>query len=136
MRRSKLVVGAISLLVLAGAGTGLALSLHGSTSGPAARLAGLTNQQQLRLQHGVTASTVVAQAAVVAREVRNQFVSRGQPLLPAGSRLSIIAKTFHALSAQMATVDATVTGPQPSRWQLVLVREAGEWLVLGTRQLS
>jgi len=92
--------------------------------------------QRDRLEQGVVAPTVAAQASVVAAEVRSQFKKLGKPLLPPGSRLSIKPATFRAVSAQFATVTATVTGPQPGSWQLVLVQEDGQWLVLGTRKLS
>jgi hypothetical protein len=68
--------------------------------------------------------------------VRSHFEQQGKLLLPAGSHLSISDATFHSLSAQLATVNATVTGSSAGRWQLILVREAGEWLLLGTRKLS
>jgi hypothetical protein len=71
----------------------------------------------------------------VALEVRSQFERDGQPLLPVGSRLVINAATFHSLSPQFAAVDATVRGPEPGRWQLFLVRETGQWLLLDTKKL-
>jgi hypothetical protein len=83
----------------------------------------------------MTASTVAAQAGIIAVEVRTQFEQLGRQLLPQGSRLSIDAATFRAVSAQFATVHATVTGPVAGAWQLVLIRENGEWLLLGTRKL-
>jgi hypothetical protein len=90
----------------------------------------------VRLEKGVTAHTVTSQANIVAPEVRSQFMSRGKPLLPAGSNLSINDATFHALSAQLATVNAVVRGPDAGHWQLVLVHESGQWLLIGTRRLS
>jgi hypothetical protein len=89
----------------------------------------------MRLEHGITAPTITAQASVLATEVRSQFEQQGKPLLPAGSHVSINDATFHALSPQLAAVDASVSGPGPGRWQFVLVREAGQWLLLGTRKL-
>jgi hypothetical protein len=50
--------------------------------------------------------------------------------------VSINQATFHELSAQLATVDAVVSGPAPGRWQFVLVRESGQWLLVGTRKLA
>ena len=67
-----------------------------------------TGPQQQRLEKGMTAQTVAAQASIVAVEVRHAFKARGKPLLPAGSRVSISQATFHELSAQLATVDAEV----------------------------
>jgi hypothetical protein len=134
-RRRRLIIGIVGVVVLAGVATGLAVRLSGPTGSPAAVSGRLTTPQQERLEKGITAPTVTAQAGVLAKEVRSQFVNQDQPLLAPGSRLSISSPTFHALSSQMATVNATVTGPQAGRWQLVLVREAGQWLLIGTRKL-
>jgi hypothetical protein len=32
-------------------------------------------------------------------------------------------------------VNASITGPQPGRWQLLLTKESGKWLLIGTREL-
>jgi hypothetical protein len=135
-RHWKLVSITAGVLVLAGLGAGLAIGLSGSTTNRAAASPGLGASQQARLEKEITAPTVTAQAAVVAAEVRSQFMSQRQPLLSPGSRLSISSATFRAVSAQMATVDATVTGAQAGHWRLVLVREGGRWLLIGTRKLS
>jgi hypothetical protein len=136
-RNWKLTAAIVGGLALAGLGSGLAIGLSGSssstTTGAAAQL---TPPQQVRLENGITAPTITGQASVLAAEVRGQFEQQGKPLLPAGSHVTINDATFHALSPQLAAVDASVTGPTPGRWQFVLVREAGQWLLLGTRKLS
>ena len=136
MRHRKFVVAIFGVLALAGLGIALAVAFSGSSSGTAAAAAAFTPPQQLRLEKGITAPTAASQADVIATELRSQFDSRGRPLLPPGSHVSINDATFHALSAQLATVDAVVSGSDPGRWQLVLVREAGRWLLLSTRKLS
>ncbi len=135
-RRWKLIVGTVAVLALAGAGTGLAISLGGSASSPTASPAVLPTAQQGRIEKGITARSLTAQAGVVAKEVRHQFIEHGRSLLPPGSRLSIRGASFHAVSPYMATVKATVAGPQAGLYQLVLIREAGRWLLIGTRKLS
>lgn len=139
-RHWKLITAIVGVLALAGLGIGLAVGLSGPSSShtttTAAAATQLTKPQQARLEQGITAPTVTAEASVVATQVRGQFEQQGKPLLSAGSHLSISDATFHAFSAQLATVNATVTGSSPGRWQLVLVREAGQWLLLGTRKLS
>jgi hypothetical protein len=146
-RRWKLIAAIIGVLALTGLGIGLAVgvasrssvdagaSSAAASSGAAVVAAPFSAAQRDRLEQGVTAPNVAVQARVVAAEVRSQFEKLGKPLLPPGSRLSINAATFRAVSAQFATVTATVTGPQPGTWQLVLVQEGGQWLVLGTRRL-
>jgi len=122
-----------TVLVAAGLGAGLAVSLGGS-SAPAAPP--LTKAEQVRLEQGITASTTATEADVLAIEVRSQFERAGKLLLPAGSHLAINDATFQAVSLQMASVDATETGPHSGHWQLTLVREEGHWQLLGTKTLS
>jgi hypothetical protein len=134
IRHRKLIIAVVGMLALAGLGIGLAVGLSGAPPSASAAVT-FTTPQQVRLEQGITAPTVTAQANIVATEVRSQFEDRGKPLLTAGSRLSITASTFHAISAQIATVDAIVSGPHAGRWQLVLVHETGRWLLIGTRKL-
>lgn len=133
IRKWRFVAAAAVLLALAGLGAGLAVGLGGSssTTGPS-----LTHAERARLEQGISAPTIAAEASVLAIEVRTQFEQTGRRLLPAGSQLTINDATLRAVSAQMATIDATETGPDPGHWQLMLVREAGHWQVLGTRRLS
>ena len=105
-RHWKLIIAVVGVLVLAGLGIGLAVGLSGPSPSHATTAAAapqLTQPQQVRLEQGITAPTVTAEASVVAVEVRSEFEQQGKPLLPAGSHLSIDATTFHALSAQLAT---------------------------------
>jgi hypothetical protein len=32
-------------------------------------------------------------------------------------------------------VNASIAGPQPRPWQLLLIKENGNWLLIGTREL-
>jgi hypothetical protein len=134
-----LTIAIVGFLALAGVGIGLAVGLSKpspSSTTTTAAAPQLTQPQQVRLEQGITASTIAAQAGILAPEVRSPFEQRGKPLLPSGSHVSINDATFHALSAQLAYVDAAVTGPNPGRWQLVLVRESGQWFLFGARKLS
>ena len=136
-RHWKSIAAILGVVILAGVGVALAVGLRGSTATTRARAeTTFTGRQQQRLENGITARTIAAQASVVAVEVRHAFEARGKPLLPVGSHVSVNQATFHELSAQLATVDAAVSGPHPGHWQLVLVREAGQWLLVGTRKLS
>ena len=146
-RHSRLTAIIVGLLALAGLGIGLTVGLSGSPGGTHAAYhtatgaenstaASLPAAQRTRLEQGITASAVTTQASIVAAEVRSQFEQLGKALLPPGSRLLINAATFRPISAQLATVTATVTGPDQGTWQLVLIREAGQWQLLGTRKLS
>lgn len=91
--------------------------------------------QQAQLVRGITARTVRAESVVLAPQLRAAFMREGRPLLPAGSRLAIRKSSFRSGTSQTATVDAVVTGSSPGRWQLLLVRHDGQWLLIGTRRL-
>jgi hypothetical protein len=95
----------------------------------------LTSAQRTRLEQGISAPAVGSEAAVVAAEVRAQFISADRSMLPASSHVRISTATFRATSAGTATVDVVVSGPAPGRWQLLLIREGGQWLLIGTRKL-
>jgi hypothetical protein len=96
----------------------------------------LAPTQQARLERDIAARSVQAEANVVAPQVRAAFVQKGRLLLPAGSRLVIRRSTFRQVTSETAVVDAVVTGPSPGRWELLLVRQEGQWLLIGTRRLS
>jgi hypothetical protein len=135
-------IAVAGILAAAGLAAWAVAGLSGSSSGRGSAAAGpakpgaFTSVQEKRLEQGITAPGIAAEAAVVAPQVRAQFVSRGRALLPAGSRLSIDAKSFHATRTDTATADATVSGPDAGRWQLLLIRQGGQWLLLDSRKLS
>ncbi|HUY44932.1 MAG TPA: hypothetical protein VMV92_04310 [Streptosporangiaceae bacterium] len=110
----------------------------GSKSGPGPVMTAvpgrLTAGQVQALEKGVTAPGVSVEAAIVAAEVRPGFLRAGRSLLPAGSALRIDAASFRQTNAGTAAVTATVTGPGGGRWLLLLVREDGRWLLIGTRR--
>lgn len=137
-RHWTLTVVVVGVLALAGVGIGLevGLSRPSPSHATAAAATQLNKLEQVRLQQGITASTIAAEASVLAIEVRSQFEQAGKLLLPAGSHIAINDATFHAVSARMATVNATETGPHRGYWQLMMVHEAGHWQLLGTRKLS
>lgn len=130
------LVAAAGLVVAAGvAGAVLTLGSGHESGQTNASAVKFSSVQQVRLENGLTAPGIAAQSKVVAAEIRAQFLSRGQPLLPSGSHARVAPATFNLRSAKTATVDATVTGPEPGRWQLLLIREGGNWLLIGTRRL-
>ena|ERR1022692_3491294 len=139
-RRRTVIITVAGLLTAAGLATGLTASLSGSSPGkpghasirPTTSM--LTPQQRTRLEQGIMAPTIAAQATVVAAELRTQFVSRGRPLLPLGSRLHINAASFHVTSSGIAIVNAVVSGRDPGHWQLLLIREGGQWLLIDSRK--
>jgi len=139
MPRNRWVMTAGALLAVLVAAVIVVLSLGGShtpastASGPAGTL---PPAQQSRLEHGLSDPSVAGQSAVVAAEIRTNLMNRAQPVLPAGSAVRLDLATFTVTEPDAAVVDATVSGPEPGRWQLSLVQEGGQWLVIGTRRLG
>lgn len=116
----------IGILLLASCSSRTQPRYSSSTLGPA---------QQARLERGLAAGLVRVESAVIAPQVRAAFMRKGRLLLPAGSHLVIKRPTFRQLTSETAVVDAVVTGPSPGRWQLMLFRHSGQWLLIGTRRL-
>lgn len=133
-RGRRLAVVIIGVLAAGGLAVAVIAGLGGFS--PSSAGGGLSSSQQERLESGIANPAVAAEAAILALDLRAQFMKRDQPLLPPGSHLSINAASFHATSADTATVDAVVSGPAPGHWQLMLIRESGSWLLIGTRKLS
>jgi len=118
--------------VLAAVVAGLIVAVTGVKNEP---LAVLTPGQAAHLARGLSAPAMSEQAAVVAAELRPQLADGGGPLLPPGSRVRVSDRTFHATSAGTGVVQAVVSGPKPGRWQLLLTKENGQWLLIGTREM-
>ena len=139
VRRTRIFGLIAAAVVLVAGGTAVGLLATSGNPRSAARTSALVSKlgsaQQARLERGLVAPNITADAAVLADEIRPQFLAKGQRLLPAGSRVRIDPATFKASSPQTAMVNASITGPQPGRWQLLLTKESGKWLLIGTREL-
>ncbi len=139
-RKRRMIIAAVGALTVVGAAAAV-IVIVSVMPHSAGRLAtrsapgALSTVQQARLERQVTSPDISSEATVVAFGIRAAFVSRGAPLLPAGSRLQISPVSFRTTSAITAVVDATVAGPRPGRWRLLLVRQRGQWLLIGTRRL-
>jgi len=129
---------AVALLAVAGGVTAAVLATSsGHGSGARATNSGsFSSAQQTRLERGLTASSFTKQASVLAVEIRDRFLAKDQPLLPARSSLHIQPATFKATSPWTAKVQATVTGSRPRHWLLLLIKEGENWLLIGTRRLG
>ena len=132
MSRRRAVVIAVAGVLAAAVVAGLILAVMGAKNEP---LAVLTPGQAAHLERGLSAPEVSEQAAVVAAELRPQLADGGVPLLPPGSRVRVSDRTFHATSAGTGVVQAVVSGPKRGRWQLLLTKENGQWLLIGTREM-
>jgi hypothetical protein len=132
-RNRKLAVVVIGVLAVGGAAAAATAELN--VSSPSLSGPGLSSSQQKNLERGINAPAVATEADVLATGLRGQFMERGEPLLPPGSHLRIDVASFRATSGDTATVDAVVTGPATGHWRLLLIRQGGSWLLIGTRKL-
>jgi hypothetical protein len=73
------------------------------------------------------------EAAVLASSLRQAFRATPTPLLPPGSRVTIDAASAVRVGS-LARVRATVTGPRPATFELLLTLENGHWLLLATER--
>lgn len=135
--RKRMVFG-VAAGALAAAGVVVAVVAIGG-GGPGGRVnaaaIGFGPAQVSRLERGLTAPALGRQAVVVAPQIRAQFVRRGQSLLPPGSGVRVEPATFHLTRAGFAVVQAVLNGPEAGRWQLILIRSRGDWLLIGTRRI-
>jgi len=87
-----------------------------------------------RLQHALASDNIDAVAAVLAPEVRATYLKHALRVLPGGAQLDIDA-TKMRVAGDTATVPATVQGgPDAGSWLLVLEKQNGEWLLIGTEK--
>jgi hypothetical protein len=132
-RNRKLAAVVIGVLTVGSAAAAATAEL--SVSSTSLSRPGLSSSQQKNLERGINDPAVATEAEVLAAGLREQFMERGEPLLSPGSHLSIDVASFRATSGDTATVDAVVTGPATGRWRLLLIRQGGSWLLIGTRKL-
>ncbi|MPZ85654.1 MAG: hypothetical protein GEV28_36855 [Actinophytocola sp.] len=125
------VLATAAIVVLAVLGTGG----EDTAGGPVSSTPALT-VAEARVIESTLASTDPADVATVLSDaVGPAYLRDPQPLLPNGSALRIDITEFRETSPGLATVAATLTGPRPGRWLLLLTYEDG-WLVYGTSPVS
>jgi hypothetical protein len=144
-RFSRAVIGAsLALaLVVSAAGCGRGHRRSAADTSPhaqsAARSGGSTAvlpaDQAAALEMALVSARPAVAESALARPVRAAALKRRLALLPAGSQLSIAAARMR-VTGQIATVPATVTGPSPGGWLLLLINESGQWRVYGARKTS
>ncbi|ODU03101.1 MAG: hypothetical protein ABS81_15425 [Pseudonocardia sp. SCN 72-86] len=87
-----------------------------------------------RLENALTTADSAVAGDALAPPVREAYLRQPFPLLPAGSDARIDAGSMVAID-DLATVGVDVgTGAAAGRWQLVLARIDGQWLVVGARR--
>lgn len=84
----------------------------------------------------IVSSDPSVRGQVVSSNISEQTEISASPLLPSGSTVAIDISTFNTAAFGLASVEATVVGSSPGRWLLYIVKEQGEWKLLGTKRLS
>jgi hypothetical protein len=87
------------------------------------------------LEAGLASIDPAVEAKALTAALRTKSNLAAEPLLPAGSRVTIDAGKATRYG-DVARVPATVTGPRPGRFMLLLIRAGGSWLLYGTEQLG
>jgi hypothetical protein len=87
------------------------------------------------LKAGLVSSDPAVEAKALATILQTKANLEKEPLLPAGSSIKIDAG--NALRyGDLASVPATVSGPRPGKFMLLLSKEGESWLMYGTEQLG
>ena len=95
----------------------------------------LAETDRARLEAGLASEDLVALTAVLAPALAQAYGGTGGASLPAGSSVQLDAALFEP-DGDEASVPMEVSGPEPGRWLLLLVREpGGPWLTVGTSAL-
>ena len=74
-------------------------------------------------------------ASVLSAAVAPAYTKSAEPLLPAGTTLSVDETRFTRTGPETASVPATLTGPRPGSCDLLVVREGDRWVVYSTTEV-
>jgi hypothetical protein len=96
--------------------------------------AALPSDDAVALENGLTSTDPKKVEVVLADELRTSYAASPEPLLPEGSTLRIDTTTMSA-AGSLGQVQANVTGSEPGRYLLLLVRLDNHWLLYGTKKL-
>jgi hypothetical protein len=130
--RARTAVGIVLALTLVSC---CSASHHGATSSTSQtpQVATLPAAQVRALETALVSNRLAAVESVLATAVRSPYSAKPWAMLPPGSRLSVDGSHL-VVTGSLASLPATVTGPKPGKWLLLLVREQGVWRVYGTRK--
>lgn len=73
-------------------------------------------------------------ADVLASSIRPAYLKDPVAVLPVGAVLRLDVPHAEQAGQDVLRVPAAVTGPSPGSWVVLMIRESGEWYVLGTDQ--
>ncbi len=130
------IVGAVVLAVGIGAGMVLLPRLAhpvSSTRTPVPTAPPFTAENQRQLEVAINSPAIADQAAALSADIRTEFMQQGQPVVPAGTHISLLRDTWQAQD-QTATVEAEVSGSPNVIVHLVL--ENGSWAMMYTEDKS
>jgi hypothetical protein len=87
------------------------------------------------LESGLVSTDPAVEAKALSAALPTTVKLDTGPLLPAGSHIAIDAGNATRFG-DLVAVPATVTGPRPGQFSLLLTREGESWLLYGTEQLD
>lgn len=132
-RRPKWVL--ISALVIAAVAVGGVLwwANYSSTEGADSSASAVVPEpvpveRLIELQVALSSPHPAVQAGALDPAIFASLQAGGQPLLPAGSNVTIDTDSSQ-ITGQTASVSAAVSGPRPGEFTLLLALEAGVWVV-------
>ncbi len=111
-----------------------AVLLPACTAEPIVQRPPLLESDAQRIELALTSENPTEVVSVVSEVVQGGFGNGESLVLPRMSVLDLDTAEFTA-TGDTATVPATMSGPQPGRWLLLLQWEDDSWHVYGTRPL-
>lgn len=105
-----------------------------ASSGPATGPT-LTSPNTVALERGLSSTQPRDVLPALAPALRARYATHPFPILPAGSTVHLEQSGMRT-DGNLATTPATVTGPEPGRWLVLLVRDGARWVAYGTRKAT
>ncbi|MET8853400.1 hypothetical protein [Amycolatopsis sp. NPDC004625] len=118
-----------------GATNGTSADAATSSSAPPAQPgSSMTEARAQRIERQLVSPDSNDVADVLASSVKAAYVKEPGALLPAGAMMHLDVARAEQAGQDVLRVPATVTGSTPGAWIVLVIRENGEWFVLGTEQ--
>lgn len=138
--RRRLVWASLAVTVIAAAVTVTVVIVTAPSTGTAttatASAGSIPPAVVASIEQGLPSQDPAVVAAVLAPAVRAAYLRNPAPLLPAKSLLRLDQAHAEHTDADLERVPARVTGPTPGNWVIIVVRQDGQWTVLGTATAS
>lgn len=95
----------------------------------------LSSANTKQLEGGLVSDDRASVESVLPLALRDAYAAKPWQMLPKGSSL-VIDRSKLVVAGDLASVPATVTGPEPGRWLLLLIRDGDHWAAYGTHKAT